>query len=136
MRLSFLPVSFERMRAVVIKVIEGLPANVVGFEAIGEVEADDYVLTLKPAIDRALESGEKARLLYVLGPGFSGYSGGAMWEDTKLGVGHWSDWERIAVVTDVAWIGDGVKAFGWVVPGQVRLYSLEQLDDARVWVAA
>ncbi|WP_407665917.1 SpoIIAA family protein [Mycolicibacterium aubagnense] len=32
-----------------------------------------------------------------------GFDPGAIWEDQKLGFAHFFDWERCAVVTDVAW---------------------------------
>lgn len=116
--------------------IEGLPNNVVAYEAAGELDADDYDSTLDPAIDAALEANDKIRILYVLGSNFDGFTGGAMWEDTKVGVGHWTRWERIALVTDDRVYHHGVKAFSWLVPGEVRLFSLAELDAAKEWIAS
>jgi hypothetical protein len=118
-----------------IRMIEGLPSQVVGFEAVGQVESADYENVLDPAVEQALQTHDKLRLLYVLGEEFTGYTGGAMWEDTKLGGEHWRSWEKIAVVTDEAWIGNGVKALGWMIPGQVRVFPTGGLDDAKAWVA-
>lgn len=118
-----------------IRMIEGLPSTVVGFEAVGTVDAADYQTTLDPAIDAALRSHEHLRLLYVLGEEFRGYSGGAMWEDTKLGAEHWRAWEKIAVVTDAPWLADGIKALRWIVPGKVRVFPTDRLAEARAWVA-
>lgn len=116
--------------------IEGLPANVVAFEAVGEVDANDYHTVLEPAVEDALSSNDKVRFLYVLGSSFDGYSGGAMWEDTKVGVGHWTRWEKIALVTDDQAYHHAVKAFAWLVPGKVRLFTLSELDSAKEWVAS
>jgi hypothetical protein len=120
----------------VIRMLEGLPDNVVGFEAIGQVDAGDYQKVLDPAVAAALQTQDKLRLLYILGADFQGYTGGAMWEDTKLGAGNWQAWEKIAVVTDTKWLADAVKAFGWIVPGEVRVYPSDQVDEARGWVAS
>lgn len=117
-----------------IRMIEGLPQNVIGFEAVGQVDAGDYQTVLDPAVDAALESNDKLRLLYLLGSEFTGYTGGAMWEDTKVGIGHWSVWEKIAIVTDTGWVADGIKFFGWMLPGEVKVYATDQLDDAKAWV--
>ena len=106
-----------------IQVIDGLPSNVVGFKAVGDIDAGDYKDTLDPAIDEALQVHDKIRLLYVLGDEFDDYSGGAMWEDTKLGLRRWSSWEKIAVVTDEDGISRGIKAFGWMVPGEVKVFA-------------
>ena len=118
-----------------IRILSGLPDNVVGFEAVGEVRGTDYKEVLLPALDEALENQQKIRLLYILGDEFKGYSGGAMWQDTKLGFEHLRAWEKIAVVTDTGWVRDGVKAFGWMVPGEVKTYPTDALQAARAWVA-
>ncbi|MCH8900175.1 MAG: STAS/SEC14 domain-containing protein [Acidobacteria bacterium] len=119
-----------------IKMMDNLPGNVIGFEAIGEVDAGDYKSTLDPAVDAALQTHDKLRLVYVLGEQFEGYTGGAMWEDTKLGIGHWGAWEKIPIVTDSEWVENGIKAFGWMVPGEVKTYSTAALDDATEWASA
>jgi SpoIIAA-like len=116
--------------------IADLPSNVVGLEAIGHVSADDYRAVLEPAVDTALRQHDKLRLLYVLGEEFEGYSAGAAWEDTKLGISHWGAWERIAVVTDSGWIRDGVRAFAWMLPGEVKVFPVAERDAAQTWVAA
>ena len=119
-----------------IRILSGLPDNVVGFEAVGEVLGSDYKDVLLPALDDALQNHEKIRLLYVLGAEFTGYSGGAMWQDTKLGFEHLRAWEKIAIVTDTGWVRDGVKAFGWMVPGDVDTFPTAERADAEDWVAA
>lgn len=119
-----------------IEPIEGLPSNVVGFKASGHVDAGDYQSVLDPAVSAALASNDKVRFLYVLGSDFDGYTGGAMWEDTKVGVGHWARWEKIALVTDNRLYHDAVKAFAWMFPGDLKVYPLADLDAAKEWVAS
>ena len=118
-----------------IRAMEGLPDNVVGFEAVGEVDAGDYKTVMEPAVKATLDNHDKVRLLYVLGNEFEGYTGGAMWEDTKIGLGHLNRWERIAVVTDSDKISHGIKTLGWLVPGDLKLFATDQLDAAKEWVA-
>jgi hypothetical protein len=86
-----------------IEALTGLPPGVIGFEAVGEVHADDYRDVLLPAIDAAAETGE-VRLVFVLGDRFDGYSMGAAWQDAKLGAHHLKAWKRTAIVTDVDWL--------------------------------
>ena len=118
-----------------LKLLSGKPRNVVAIEAVGHVEAADYKDVLEPAVAAALETGEKVRLLYVLGPEFDGLSPGAGWEDTKVGIGHWNSWERIAVVTDRDWISHAVRALAWMLPGEVGVFSIDAQDDATAWVS-
>lgn len=95
-----------------IEIIEGLPADVVGLRARGEVRASDYRDVLRPAIDKVLATGVNLRLLYVLGDEFEGYTGGALWEDTKTAVADWKSCDKVAVVTDTRWVIDGIKLVG------------------------
>ena len=78
--------------------IPDLPSNVVGVEADGKVTSGDYEKLLVPAVEAALAASPegKVRVLYVLHDDFPDYTTGAMWEDTKLGFGHFRAWERIA----------------------------------------
>ena len=117
-----------------IGIIQGLPGAVVGFEAVGTVTSDDYENTVIPAVDRALAPHEKIRLLHVLGERLEHHTLGAIWDDTKLGLSHIRSFERIAVVTDHEPIRAAVKAGGWSVPGDVRLFSNAERTEAEAWI--
>ena len=119
-----------------IELLSGLPEGVVGLRAIGEVEDDDYEDVVIPAVENALEGRDRIRLLYVLGPEFEEYEADAAWEDTKLGLHHFFDFERIGVVSDVKWITRGVKWLGFTIPGKVKVFADDQLDEARAWIVA
>ena len=114
--------------------LTGLPDNVVGFSARGQVTAEDYEQHVVPAVEQALVRHDKVRLLYQLGGEFEGFDLGAMWEDAKVGLSHLAAWERIAVVTDVDWIRMATKAFGFAMPGEVRVFSNAELGAARNWL--
>ena len=114
--------------------IAGLPDDVVGMEAVGEVTADDYQDVLIPAVEAALADHDRIRLMYVLGDRFDGYTAHAAWEDAKLGLQHVRGWERLACVTDVDWIRHGVNAFGWMIPGEVRVFATADRADAEAWI--
>ena len=116
-----------------IEPIEGAPNGVLAFKAVGEVHSDDYEAVLDPAVKQVIANGDKVRLVYLLGPEFDGLSTGAAWEDTKLGLGHLTSWDRMAVVTDTDWIEHTIKLFGYLVPGKVRTFSVEELPDAMAW---
>jgi SpoIIAA-like len=119
-----------------IELIPALPDNVVGIVAKGEVTGNDYHDRIVPAVEQALAAHDKIRLLYVLGAEFTGFSGGAMWEDGKLGLGHLGRWERIAFVAREAWVRHAVNAFGYLIPGEVKVFDLADEADAAAWVTA
>ncbi|MEL7449651.1 MAG: STAS/SEC14 domain-containing protein [Pseudomonadota bacterium] len=115
-------------------VMTDLPDHVLGVRASGEVSQVDYTETLVPALEEKLTRFRKARLLYVAGETFEGYSGGAAWEDAKIGMKHLTAFERVALVSDIDWITGAVRAFGFVFPGEVRVFDDDQLEDARAWI--
>jgi hypothetical protein len=116
----------------VIRVIENMPVGTIGFEASGKVTPEDYATVLAPAVSAALEQGE-VRLLYVLDQGFK-YEPGAMWADTKLWAKHMKGWKRIAIVSDADWLENSIKAFGWMMPGKVKVFESDDVDDAKEWL--
>jgi hypothetical protein len=118
-----------------IEVMNDLPERVLGLKASGEVTAEDYKTVLVPALEAQLTRHKKVRLLYVFGEQFTGYSGGAAWEDTKVGMKHLTSFERVAIVTDVDWIENMIKAFGFAVPGEVRVFDDDELEAARQWIS-
>jgi hypothetical protein len=117
-----------------LELIEGLPDNVIGVRAIGDVEDDDYDDVLVPAIDDRRSRHDKIRLLYVFGPEFTGYDADAMWADTKLGAKTFTAYDKLAIVTDAAWLRRTIKAVGWMMPGEVKVFGVEALDAAKEWI--
>jgi len=118
-----------------IKCMQGLPAGVIGFEASGKVSGHDYESVLMPAVEAATAEGGKLHLLYLLGPGFDGYEFGAIWDDTKVGLRHLGAWQKIALVSDVEWMRNAVKVFGFALPGEMRVFSVAELEQAKTWLA-
>lgn len=75
------------------------------------------------------------RLLYVLDEDFGSYSPGAMWADTNLWAQHLRAWKKIAIVSDADWLENSVKAFGWLMPGEVKVFENDDLVDAKEWLS-
>lgn len=119
-----------------IEVIEGLPQNVLGFKAIGEVTGADYEDTLIPAVLAMSERLHHVRLLYFLGVEFTGFDAKAMLEDAMLGVSRYTAWERVAIVTDEAWLRMGVQALHLIMPKHFRLFGNAELEQAKAWLSA
>jgi hypothetical protein len=117
-----------------IEIVETFPDNVVGLIAKGQVTREDYERVLIPRVEAALKRHDKIRLYYELGSEFSGIDAGAAWEDLKVGVEHFTRWERMAVVTDVDWIRHMLNAFGFVMPGQLRVFPTAKGAEARAWI--
>ncbi len=119
---------------VMIKLLDGFPENVVACSGEGHVTRKDYEEVLIPRVNAVLSRYDKVRLYYEFGPAFHGIDAGAAWEDFKVGVENLSRWERMAVVTDVAWIRLALSAFRVFMPRQLRLFAANQSSHARAWI--
>lgn len=117
-----------------IELLKGFPDNVVAMSAHGEVTKQDYETVLIPAVDKALKTNEKVRLLYEIGPDFASYDAGAAWEDFEVGMKHISRWERVAVITDIGWIKHSMQLFGFFMPSVMRVYPVADAAKARLWI--
>ena len=117
-----------------IRVLDDLPDGVLGFEATGRLTADDYTEVLAPAIEAASAAG-KMRILLDFSANFDGLEAGAIWQDLKIGVRDWRAWERIALVTDHAWMRDGLHLFAWAVPGEAKAFPADDRAEAIRWLS-
>lgn len=118
-----------------IEKIPFLPDNVLGFTAKGTVTAKDYESVINPAVEAQFTENSKVRFLYHLGKDFTEFESGAMWDDAKLGLKHPLGWEKIAVVSDFEWIKRAIRVFGLVIPGQIRVFNNDELDEAVQWIS-
>jgi SpoIIAA-like len=127
----------DRLAALIEKVTD-LPPGTLGFRASGKITSDEYRQMMEP-IYAALERGEKLSIYFELGDDFDGLGSGALWQDVKaagsVGLKHRSSWQRMALVTDKDWVRHGASAFGWLAPGELRLFESSERDEARAWLA-
>lgn len=119
-----------------ITLLSGFHDNVVAAACSGHVTRADYEHVLVPAVEAALKAHERVRIYYEVAADFAGIAPGAVWEDFAVGMEHLARWERMAVVTDVGWIGAAVHAFGFLMPGKVRIFPLAERAAARAWIEA
>jgi len=112
-----------------------VPTGVLAFTAHGTVTADDYRDLLVPALEQALERTDKVPFLYHFAEDAEGFEAAALWEDAKVGMHHMTSFERIAVVTDKAWLKNATKALGFLMPCPIRVFENAALDEAKVWVS-
>lgn len=112
-----------------IRVIDGLPDNVVGIVARGRVTVEDCDKVLKPVMETWLKH-DKVRLYYEIGSRIPG----AKWDDLRLGVGSLPQWERVAVVTDDGWVRHTVKALRFLIGSEIRVFTTSEAGDGLAWI--
>lgn len=105
-----------------------------GFSATGMVTAEDYEQILIPIVTDRLDGYGKVRLLLHFGEDFEGYSLGAAWDDAKFGVTHIGHFEKLAAVSDTAWIRSAAKVIAPFVRCPVQVFHDAELEPAKQWI--
>ena len=113
-----------------------MPAGTIGFEAVGEVEDDDWEDAVEPVLRREIADGRKVRLLYLLGPESRDVDGDAMQADTGFRARHASSFDRVAVVSDEDWMRPALRVLSFMLPGKAKGFRVAEQDEAKRWLAS
>jgi SpoIIAA-like len=119
-----------------LRAMTDMPAGTIGFEAVGEVEDDDFEETVEPVLRQEIADGRDVRMLYLIGPGAREVEGDAIGADASFRVRHATSFERLAVVSDEDWVRPALRALSFLLPGKARGFRVRDLDDAKTWLAA
>jgi hypothetical protein len=121
-----------------IETLQDMPSGVIGIRVSGRLTGDDF-RAVKPVWDQLGDNGE-IRIVEVIASDYAGFGPGGLIEDTKMGLGalfrHHSAFKRIAVVTDKEWVIHTLHALAWMVPGEMKVFGLDDLGAAKEWAAA
>src|ERR1700757_3869220 len=120
-----------------IEVLPDMPEGVTGIRVSGRVTGD-ALREFKSTMEQLLKTGE-IRIVEVIAPDYEGFGPGGLVEGLKLGFGalfqhHWA-FKRIAVVSDKDWVARTLHAVGWMVPGELDIFGLDELERAKEWAA-
>ena len=120
-----------------IELLPDMPQGVIGIRASGRLRGNE-LRDFKPKIEELLKTGE-IRIVEVIGPDYEGFGPGGFVEDLKLGFGtvlpHHSAFKRIAIVSDKDWVARVLHALAWIIPGDLAVFGLDELDRAKEWAA-
>ena len=121
-----------------IEVLADMPEGVTGIQVSGRVSGDD-LKEFKPEMDNLLKTGKDIRIVEVINSDYQGFGPGGLVQDLKLGLGtvftHHAAFKRIAVVTDKEWVVHTIHLVGWLMPGEVVVFGLDDLEQAKQWAA-
>jgi hypothetical protein len=120
-----------------IELLPDMPKGVSGVRVSGRLGGDE-LRELKPTIDDMLNTDE-IRIVEVIAPDYEGFGPGGLFEDLKLAFGtvwpHHSAFKRIAVVSDKEWVALTLHAVAWLIPGELAIFKLDELERAKEWAA-
>jgi hypothetical protein len=120
-----------------IEMLPGMPQGVTGIRVSGRLGGDE-LREMKPRMQAAFKAGD-VRIVEVIDSDYEGFGPGGLVEDLKLGfdtvLPHPSAIKRIAIVSDKAWVSHTLHALAWLMPGELAVFGLDQLDRAKEWAA-
>lgn len=117
-----------------IEQIETTREDMLEFRVSGTVTDADYSEVLIPALEKAIAEQERIRLLMRFDAKFKDFTLGALFDDARVGLKHWRGFDRVAVVSDSAWLNRVMKGIGVFLPCPVQTFTLVQSDQARTWL--
>lgn len=114
--------------------IPGLPENMVGFRADGEVTKDDFE-PVKQQVAKLVENTGELNYLLFLDNSPKDFTLGAWLQDALLGISNITKWNRAAIVSDSEAVIKFTNAFSHVMPGEFKGYNKAEYDAAVQWVS-
>lgn len=116
--------------------ITGLPEQIFGVRATGEVTSEDLKNVLLPGLKRTADKFGEIRYLLVLETDVKNFTAGAWVQDAKAGLQNFTKWKKIAVVTEekgVEWFTD---IFTVATPGSSKGFKPAEIEEARNWLVS
>jgi hypothetical protein len=98
----------------------------------GKLVHEDYQRFV-PEFDRLVEEHGKIRVLFEM-VDFHGWQAEALWDDAKLGMRHYSDIERLAMVGDRKWEKWMSVVCRPFTTARIRYFDREEIHEARAWL--
>ena len=106
--------------------------NVIGCKIVGKIDTEDIEKLANYIEDKLLKS--KKLRIYVEVAKLEGISLEALFKDLKLGIKHFSDFDKKAVVTDKEWMKKVAALADKIFPNiEVRCFSFEEREKALEW---
>lgn len=118
-----------------IKEIIQLPDTLVGFEASGEVTADDFKEVVIPKVKKFIEKHDKINYILVLNTDISNFTAGAWLQDLWMGIKDLAKWNRAAIVSDNETIKKGTAIFTKIMPGEFKVFEHAFYDEVVQWAS-
>ena len=108
--------------------------NVFEFQVDGKITKEDFEGVVEK-LDPLIEEYGTVKLIEVV-KNIGTIEPSALWADLKWTPRHIKSFSHIAVVSDEKWIERIAGPLTKFIPGEVRLFHLDELEEARAWIAS
>jgi len=100
----------------------------------GKLTATDYE-EFVPTVESIVQEKGSIRILMTMHD-FHGWEIAAAWEDTKFGMRHFHDIERLAMVGEKAWQQGMAMFCRPFTKAEVRYFDTSAAEDAESWIVS
>lgn len=118
-----------------IEIMAASKGNLLAVKATEKLTTEDYEKVFIPKLEELLRQNNKIKALICFGDNFHGWELGAAWDDTRFGMKHHNDFEKIALVGAPGWVNWGTKIGAHFISGQVEIFAADQLNAALNWIS-
>jgi len=108
-------------------------SKVVDVHVTGKLAKEDYK-EFVPEFERLVQQHGKLRVLFDMKE-FHGWDAGALWEDIKFDMKHFSDIERLAMVGEKKWQHGMATFCKPFTKARIRFFDHAHEADAQKWLA-
>jgi len=115
-----------------IQLIEANEGTMLVVHVSGKLVKTDYEQFV-PKFERLVRQHGKLRVLFDM-TGFHGWEAGALWEDTKFGIKHFADIERLAMVGEKKWQHGMATFCKPFTKATIRYFDHVDAAEARNWL--
>ncbi len=119
-----------------IGILPGIPPNVAGFKASGEVTREDYEKIVFPVIRQHVETFGHLNFVFYVDTSLKNFSAGAWIRDIWLGVRELARWHKVAIISDVERIRRFTDTISHLLPGEYKGFPTHLLEEAIRWASA
>src|ERR1700744_1399719 len=122
-------------KTAMIGILPGLPPNVAGFKATGNVTREDYESVVFPEVKKHRERFRHLNFVFYVDTPLDNFSPGAWIKDLWLGLKELSLWHKVAIISDKEKIRNFTDSVSRLLPGEYKGFPADRLDDAIRWAA-
>ncbi|MGK0186294.1 MAG: hypothetical protein ACI9R3_002077 [Verrucomicrobiales bacterium] len=116
-----------------IQIKENQDGKSIAVHVSGKLAKEDYEHFV-PEFERLVGLHGKLRVLFDM-TDFHGWTAGALWEDTKFAMHHFSDIERLAMLGEKKW-QEGMATFCKpFTKAEVKYFDHAESSEAQAWLA-
>jgi hypothetical protein len=112
-----------------------LPPQVIGFKASWEVTKKDFEEVVIPCVQKHVEKMGQSNYMLVLNSSIHNYSFTSWLKEALLSLKRITRWNRAAIVSDSKVLRFFMDLVGVFVPGELKVYSHQELRRAIDWLA-